>query len=127
MEKDYNLYDKVVATALTEILRYTKDNEYMYFPMDWKYESLDGPFFLAITRIAQSMNHKPIVVEMPFFKFIKFKRKNKNLVLRREKNIDINSYLPLEKINNIIIEKFHCGSYILYNIYNEYYKDKENK
>ena len=59
MGKNYNLYDKVVAAALTEVFNYTKDSQYMYFPTEWKYKYSDGPFFLEITKIAQSMNHKP--------------------------------------------------------------------
>ena len=125
MEKNYNLYDKVVAAALTEVLNYTKDSQYMYFPTEWKYKYSDGPFFLTITKIAQSMNHKPIVVQMSFLKFLLFKKKNNKLILKRKYKVDTNDFLPLEKIGNDIIENFHTDQNIFYEIYDEYYK--ENK
>jgi len=125
MGKNYNLYDKVVAAALTEVFNYTKDSQYMYFPTEWKYKYSDGPFFLAITKIAQSMNHKPIVVQMSFLKFLFFKKKNNKLILKRKHKVDTNDFLPLEKIGNNIIENFNTSQLIFYEIYDEYYK--ENK
>ena len=125
MVKNYNLYDQVVAAALTEVFNYTKDSQYMYFPTEWKYKYSDGPFFLEITKIAQSMNHKPIVVQMSFLKFLFFKKKNDKLILKRKHKDDNNDFIAVEKIGNNIIEKFNTRQWILYEIYDEYYK--ENK
>ena len=71
------------------------------------------------------MNNKPNIVQMSFLKLKKKKKKNDKLILKRKHKVDINNFLPLEKIGNDIIENFHTDQNIFYEIYDEYYK--ENK
>lgn len=121
---DYDLYDKVVAEALTELLEVLKDKAGLKVNNDL--ETDKNKFFIEVGKMATHLSGTQLYVSMSFFAFWSFKLHNRKLMkgVKRFKKADDNIILaPTYRIEKNILEKFNLKNKdILKDIYKEYYQ-----
>lgn len=122
---DYNLYDKIVAETLGELLQEAMDKQGIVINNYLELEHIK--YFIEVAKMATNLTQTPLYVRMKFFSFYKYKFKNRKLmkgVKRHTDRIKIESTnIPL--IMDNILKKYEMKySDIFISIYKEYYAVK---
>ena len=118
MEKDYKLYDATVAKTMDIIFRSSSDETIKIYRFNPEDES--HLFYFKIAEMASQISKKKLCVNMPFMTWLKNKQYRKYRYIWTpyyHSNITWNLDLVARELN--------LNPIIFGEIYNEYYKAKE--
>lgn len=125
---DYNLADRIVGATIANIM-IESQNEGIYL-CEYNESKVGYKYFLEVAKIVRDVYKRPLYIEMPFFKFWKFKISNwkvnrgikrftKNSVLvNRMKTIHPEFYLKF------MAREFDIDITFFDEIYGEYYSNE---
>lgn len=120
-DREYKIYDEVVASIWKELADRTHDG--MLVLGNFNPESKEYKCILGIANMICNLSGLKLKLNMPWFKFIIWKLKNKKIAKNITKNKDCGYVVNIaEVINQVYMNNEHLhNGYTLSQIYDEYY------
>lgn len=127
MEDIYNKYDRIIQATLLNISASSKHSNSIVLK-DFDYNDPNHLYFFEVVKMANTFWSTKIILDMPFFKYLLFKRKHKNLDIKKatKKELSGSNSIDIYKILSFIQKAFEENNRIFMDIFEAYYK-KENK